>query len=172
MSCRSRRRNVAPQILPPEQSSSSGRILQTLFETHLLSIEEDTFAEICWCLNDLDVLPVAAAARPLKVKLVDAGRRLRQRPAFLLREISGTGGLWCHLHAPGVAKYLWDIAPLSVSMTNNFSILQCSVCPPLSARRIHSSLLSMCRSFGESTDPMVLTLASFRFEQADIGACL
>ena len=172
MICRRLRRKTAPRNSPPEQSSSSGTTLQILPETYLLSIAEDIFPEICWCLSDIDVLPVSAAAKPFTVKLLDAGRRLRERPALVQCELSTPRAIWSYLPGFWVAKILRALAPMSVSMTYGIPICVLSLCPPLSARRIHFSLVSLCRSFGRTNDPMWLTFVSFRFKQADIEACL
>ena len=171
MICRRLRRKTAPRNSAPEQSSSSGTTLQILPETYLLSIAEDIFPEICWCLSDIDVLPVSAAAKPFTVKLLDAGRRLRERPALVQCELSTPRAIWCFVPGCWVASYFRALAPLSVNMTNGTPICTLSLCPPLSTRRIHSSLLSLCRSFGKTNDPM-LTFVPFGFKQADIEACL
>ena len=156
----------------PSQSAASTSVLKTSCEAHLASTLGENFAEICWCLSDRDMIQLATAAKVLKASLVDAGKHFRASSELLFHDSLDAGGIWCFLPAQEVATYLRGIAPLSVTVENNVSIRQCSRYPPFLARRIHSSLLNMCRSVGESIDPMVLTLASFSFLQVDIQACL
>ena len=141
-------------------------------EMHFAPTLGEIFSEVCWCLSDRDVLHLAASARVFESKVANVGVHLRDRSELLLHDRSGIGGPWCSLSFQEVAAYLRAIAPLSITTASNVSIHQRSRCPPLFARRIHSSLLSMLRSFGESADPMVLTLASFRFDRVDIEDCL
>ena len=166
------RRETLARSVPPAQKAASKSGLQNCCRIYLAPTLSEIFAEICWCLSDRDAVHVVAASKVLKSKLADAGKHLRYRSELLLHDSLGTSGLWCSLPFQEAAAYLRAISPLSVATASNVSIHQCSRCPPLFARRVHSSLDSLRHSSGESTDPMVLSLVSFRFRRADIEACL
>ena len=90
-----------------------------------------------------------------------------------LHHSTGTGGLRCNLPSSEVAQYLKAISShLSLHSESSASIYQRSACPPLSARRILSSVSKMLRIFGETNPPDLLTFVSFEFDKADIEACL